>query len=48
MSRGDLIEALVQDTTEQETLERKRFIELASSKAILVDTYSYKLLKKPK
>ena len=47
-SRGDLIEALVQDTTGQETLQRKRFIELASSKAILVDTYRYKLLKKPK
>src|SRR6218665_2036330 len=50
-SRGDLIEALVQDTTGQETLQRKRFIEIASiklSEAILVDTYRYKLFKKPK
>jgi len=31
MSRGDLIETLLQDTTGQETLQRKRFVELASS-----------------
>ena len=28
-------------------LHRKRFAELASSKAILMDTYRYKLFKKP-
>jgi len=38
----------VQDTTGQETLQQKRLVELASSKAILVDTYRYKLFKKPK
>jgi len=47
-SRGNLIEVLVQDTTGQETLQRKRFVELASGKAMLMDTYRYKLFKKPK
>ena len=32
----------------QETLQRKRFVEFASSKAMLVNTYRYKLFKKPK
>ena len=35
-------------TTGQEPLQRKRFVQLASGKAMLVDTYRYKLFKKPK